>query len=203
MTTQEIKAYCEKTGKRYEEHFACSFIRDGFVHGRSNQIMSEQSDYSIGVEMNDLVWYWWFSYDLNGYESDNLYFRQRYSQRTGQEASGALTGIRAERKMKKALRDDSLKLHFAYNDGVRLTEWCELHWSDDKIKFRLDHYLSERTYDYLKSIQSHNMSLKEMMKEYNEFLDDYFEEIVADTKKYRNGELNDDKFLQPIYTKGE
>lgn len=204
ITTQNIKEYCKRTGKKFEEEFACSYGMSGFGNNsHTNQLMVKSQDYMIGVEMSDLVWYWWSSYEIDGHDGKNLDFKQRYSQRTGQKASGVMTGMRAKMKIKKGIRDESLKLELSYIDGTRQTKWYELHWSDDKIRFRSDHYAPERTEEYLQTLHSSTRSDKILLKDVYDFLEHHFEQIVEDTKKYRNDELEDNKFLAPIYTKGE
>ena len=114
-----------------------------------------------------------------------------------------MTGMRAERKINKGIRDVELELKFNYVDGVRQTKWYELHCSDDKIAFRSDHYNSERTEEYLQTLHSSSREDKELLKDAFDFVEYHFEEIMEDTKKFRLGELEDDKFLKTIYTQGE
>lgn len=106
MTTQDIKNYCKLTGKRFEEHFASSFDRGQFKNGSViNCMNADHQNYTIGVEMNDMVWYWWHSYELDGYNDESLMFKQRYSQKTGQKAAGWKTGYTAETKIAEIIKN--------------------------------------------------------------------------------------------------
>lgn len=101
ITTDDIKKYAELKGRKIEENFACTYVATGIEFNDPN-MGSEPCDYQIGIELSNHIWYWWHSFDYDGYDKE-LYFQQRYSQNSGQITKGWRTGMNAEWKIKEYL----------------------------------------------------------------------------------------------------
>ena len=104
ITRQQIIEYATLKGLKYEETFPHTYNRYTNEPLPKEYLSEEFRQYQIGLNTRDGIWYWFDCWVVEPNNvNEGLFFRQRYSQNTGNVCKSFNTGFNLELKIENTL----------------------------------------------------------------------------------------------------